>query len=244
MIEGGRPCRKAPLGAAAVLWLAAGSFGPLALPHSTRTLDAQETMGAIDRAALRYREVRAICADFSQVIEVRLMRDTVESAGRICQQRPNLLSMRFTDPDGDMVISDGEYLWAYYPSLNERQVTRQRVADSPGREDFFREFLEDPGTKYEAEEGGTEAVDGRECRIVTLTPRTGASYRRARLWIDAASHVIRRIEIHEQNENVRTVTLSNVDLAPAPDPALFVFVVPEGARVRGPRGRPVQRFPQ
>ena len=182
-------------------------------------MEGQEPMGAIDRAALRYREVRAICADFAQVIEVRVMRDTVESAGRICQQRPNLLSMRFTDPDGDMVISDGDYLWAYYPSRNERQVMRQRVSDSPGREDFFREFLEDPGTKYEAEEGGIEIVEGRDCRVVTLTPRAGASYRRARLWIDTGDHVIRRIEIHEQSENVRTVTLTDIDLASAPDPA-------------------------
>ncbi|MYG81937.1 MAG: outer membrane lipoprotein carrier protein LolA, partial [Gemmatimonadetes bacterium] len=159
--EGGlRSRRQVPFAAAAPLWLVACALaGPPVLPLPPRTLEAQETMGAIDRAALRYREVRAICADFAQVIEVRLMRDTVESAGRICQQRPNLLSMRFTDPDGDMVISDGEYLWAYYPSRNRRQVMRQSVSDSPGREDFFREFLEDPGTKYEAEEGGIEAVE-------------------------------------------------------------------------------------
>lgn len=208
----------------------------LALALSSATLGAQEPMSAMDRAAERYAGVRAICADFEQVIEVRLMRRTVESAGRICQQRPNLLSMRFTDPDGDMVISDGQNIWAYYPSRQRDQVIRQPVTDSPGREDFFREFLEDPGTKYEAEEGAIEAVDGRDCRVVTLTPLAGASYRRARLWIDTGNHVIRRVEIHEQSENVRTVTLSNVDLASTPDPALFVFEVPEGARVMGRRG--------
>ena len=67
--------------------------------------------------------------------------------------------------------------------------------------------------------------------MVTLTPRAGATYRRARLWLDTENHVIRKVEIHEQSENVRTVTLYNVDLASSPDPALFVFTVPEGARV-------------
>ena len=199
------------------------------------TLAAQESTPALNAAARRYREVRAICADFEQVIDVRQLRRTVENAGRICQQRPNLFSMRFTDPDGDMVVSDGEYVWVYYPSQDENQVFRHPVADSPGRQDFFSELLEDPGGEYAAAEGGIEVVDGRDCRVVTLTPRAGASYRRARLWLDTETNVIRKVEIHEQSDNVRTVTLRNVDLSSMPDPALFVFEVPEGARVLGRR---------
>ena len=197
---------------------------------------AQESAPALEAAARRYQEVQAICADFEQVIEIPMLRWTRESAGRICQQRPNLFSMRFTDPDGDMVIADGEYVWVYYPSLDEEQVNRFPAADSPGREDFFREFLENPGARYDAEEGGIEEVGGRTCREVTLTPRDGASYRMARLWVDAESHVIRRVEIHEQSDRIRTLTLSDVDLSSTPDPAVFVFQVPEGARVMGPRG--------
>lgn len=197
---------------------------------------AQQSVPALEEAARRYREVGAICADFEQVLEVPLQRRTIESAGRICQQRPNLFSMRFTDPDGDMVIADGEYVWVYHPSLDDKQVNKFPAASSPGREDFLREFLEDPGLKYDAEEGGIEAVGGRDCRVVVLTPREGASYRRARLWVDVRSHVIRRVEIHEQSENIRTLTLSNIDLSSTPDPALFVFEVPEGARVMEMRG--------
>lgn len=196
---------------------------------------AQESVRPLEQAAAVYAEVRAMCADFEQVIDVRLRRRTIESAGRVCQRRPNLFSMRFTDPDGDMVLSDGEYFWVYYPSLDEVQVMRHPVSDSPGREDFFREFLEDPGSKYDAELGGIDAVDGQECRIVTLTPRAGAAYRRARLWLDTQSHVIRRLEIHEENK-VRTVTLRDLDLDPEIQPGTFVFDLPEGARIMAPRG--------
>ena len=194
---------------------------------------AQAPIRAMEDAARQYRDVRAMCADFEQVIEVRLVRRTVESAGRICQQRPNLFSMRFTDPQGDMVISDGQHFWAYYPSLDEEQVMRYPVAESAGRHDFFREFLEDPGAKYAAEDGGTERIGDRECRVVTLTPIAGAAYRRARLWLDVESHIIRRLELHEENRNIRTVTLSNLDLSPSLDPGVFTFEVPEGARIRG-----------
>lgn len=212
---------------AALLWVLAA-----ALPVAGQAGDA---LGAMEDAARRYREVRAMCADFEQVIEVRLMRRTIESAGRICQQRPNLFSMRFSDPPGDLVVSDGRDFWAYYPSLDEEQVMRYPVAESPGRHDFFREFLEDPAAKYEAADGGTEPISGRDCRVVSLTPKTGASYRHARLWVDSRSYLVRRIELHEESGNIRTVTLRNEDLAPRIDPALFTFEVPPGARVLGPR---------
>ena len=194
---------------------------------------AQEPGHPLDDASRRYREVNAMCADFEQVVEVRLFRRTIRSAGQVCQQRPNLFSMRFTDPRGDMVVSDGQYFWVYYPSAIEGQVMRYPVAESPGREDFFREFLEDPGAKYEAEPGGVETVGGRECQVVTLTPLEEATYRRARLWIDSRTHVIRRLELHEANK-VRILTLANLDLSPSPDPGLFTFEVPAGARVMGP----------
>ena len=196
---------------------------------------AQDAIRPLEQAAARYREVQAICADFEQVIEIRPLRRSIVSAGQVCQRRPNLFSMRFTDPQGDMVVSDGDYFWVYYPSAVEDQVMRHPVSDSPGREDFFREFLEDPGAKYEAETGGTEAVDGRDCRVVSLTPLTPAGYRAARLWLDVESHVIRRLEIHEENK-VRTLTLHDVDLDPDIQPGTFIFEVPQGARVMSPRG--------
>ena len=215
--------------------LAAPAAG-LSLVASVSAGTAQESVRAMEAAVELYRDVGAMCADFEQAIEVRLGRRTIESAGRVCQQRPNLFSMRFTDPDGDMVISDGEFFWVYYPSLDDVQVNRYPVSDAPGSQDFFRELLEDPGVKYDAREGGIEGVGGRDCRVVTLTPRAGAAYDRARLWVDTESHVIRRLEVHEQNGNVRTVTLHGVDLSPSIDPGTFVFEVPQGARIRGGGG--------
>ena len=194
---------------------------------------AAQSVPAMEAAAARYREVQALCADFEQSIEVRLIRRTIESAGRICQQRPNLFSMRFSQPDGDMVVSDGEHFWIYYPSVDAEQVMRRPAAGSPGGEDFFRELLDAPGARYDADAGGIEPVEGRDCRVVSLVPRQSGHYRRARIWLDVQSHLIRRVEIHEQSGNVRTVTLRNVDLAPALDPETFVFEVPPGARVMG-----------
>ena len=218
----------------ALLWLLA----PAA------TAGAQEPGHPLEAASRRYREVHAMCADFEQVVEVRLLRRTIESTGQVCQQRPNLFSMRFTDPQGDMVVSDGQYFWVYYPSVNEGQVMRYPVAESPGREDFFREFLEDPGAKYEAELGGVESMGGRDCQVVTLTPRAEAAYRRARLWIDSRTHVIRRLELHEANK-VRTLTLRQPGSVPFAGPGALHLQRARGRASRGPaslrrRGAPMR----
>ena len=226
------------VGVAAVL--AGGPMAAQQVPPSAATNAlAQQALAA---AAEKYGGLRATCADFEQIVDVRLLGRRVESAGRVCQQRPNLFSMRFTEPDGDMVVSDGEHFWVYYPSLDEAQVVRYRVAGSPGGHDFYREFLDDPGALYVVADGGTEVVDGRDCRIVELSPRAEAAYRRARLWLDAELHLLRRLELHQENGSVRTLSLRNPDLAPSLDPSLFAFRIPEGARVLDaptpPGGRP------
>ena len=132
----------------ALLWLLA----PAA------TAGAQEPGHPLEAASRRYREVHAMCADFEQVVEVRLLRRTIESTGQVCQQRPNLFSMRFTDPQGDMVVSDGQYFWVYYPSVNEGQVMRYPVAESRDGRTSSANSLKIPVAKYEAELGGVESV--------------------------------------------------------------------------------------
>ena len=211
---------------------------PTAAQQSAPGEPHDAALRALEAAAERYSQVQAACADFEQIVDVRLLGRRVESAGRVCQRRPNLFSMRFSDPDGDIVLSDGEHFWIYYPSLDTAQVVRYSVARSPGGYDFYREFLDDPGTKYVARDGGVERVDGRECRIVELAPRGEAAYRRARLWLDAEDHLVRRLELHQENGSVRTLSLRNPDLAPSLGPDYFAFRVPEGARVMDAPSRP------
>ncbi len=205
-----------------------------AWPVAPAPAAAQSPREAFEGAVRRYEDVRAMCADFEQRIEVRLLGRVVDSEGRVCQQRPNLFSMRFSDPEGDVVVSDGESLWVYYRSLDSAQVVRHSLAEQPGGLDFFREFLADPGVRYDVEEAGEEAVRGVRCLVVELRPRGPAAYRRAKLWIDPGARVLRRVEVHQPNSAVRTLNLSNVVLGPAADPDTFIFQAPAGARVVTP----------
>ena len=96
------------------------------------------------------------------------------------------------------------------------------------------EFLEDPASKYDAADGGMDDVAGKACRIVELTPTGNAAYRSARVWLDPETDLICRLEIHQDNGTVRTVTLRGVRINPELGAAEFAFAVPEGARVVQP----------
>ena len=142
------------MGAAATLGLLPGIFwmpSPWRLQpltaQETRALTVQETraLTIMEEAGARYRSINAFCADFRQKLEVPLLGETHDSRGRLCQAEPDLFAMRWTEPEGDVVVADGDYFWVYYPSADPRQVLQFAMEVRPGGLDFHREFLEHPG---------------------------------------------------------------------------------------------------
>lgn len=211
---------------------AAAAFAALSVLFATSPVSAQDRgIAIIQAAANHYQDVDALCADFRQHLVVPLLGDERTGVGRICQARPNRFAMRFSEPDGDRVVIDGESVWIYYPSLDEKQVVRTPLAQQQGGHDFHREFLDDPETKYEVTYAGDDTVDDYATYRLELVPRQRTSYRSAELWIDHGTPVLRRIRFQEENGTVRTITLSNIDFASDPDGAWFTFTPPPGAHI-------------
>lgn len=193
----------------------------------------QETTAAalMDEAGARYRAIAGFCAGFEQTLSVPLLGDTTYSRGSLCQEKPNLFAMRFTDPAGDVLVADGVSFWVYYPSTEPGQVLQFDMDAQPGGVDFHREFLDSPGEKYEMGYLGEEEVGGRVAHHISLEPLEPAGFRRADIWLDSQRALILQARIEMDNQSVRTVTLSNIRLDPPPDPARFSFTPPSGVQV-------------
>lgn len=200
----------------------------LPLPAVAQEASALELM---EEAGVRYRDVDAFCADFSQTLEVPLLGDTHASRGRLCQAQPDLFAMRWTEPEGDQVVADGEYFWIYYPSVDPGQVLQFSMALRPGGLDFHREFLEAPGEKYTLEYVGEEVLEGRRAHVISAKPIQRSAFTEARIWLDTERSLIIQVRIGMANASVRTVTLAEIQLNPSPDPDRFRFTVPSGAQV-------------
>ncbi len=216
----------------------------VSLVSTPRSLHGQDSQAyqVLYAASDRYYGLETLCAHFQQVIEVTLLRQTRSGEGTVCQQRPDRFSMRFSDPEGDLVVGDGEFLWTYYPSLDDKQVMRFSAVGGGGGLNFYRSFLEDPRGRFEAVHEGREPMGDGMSHKITLTPReTGglrpADFRTAVVWFDVDTYLITALDIHDRNETIRRIRLTDirVDLR-IPDDE-FRFVPPEGARVmRAPEG--------
>ncbi|HSH45035.1 MAG TPA: outer-membrane lipoprotein carrier protein LolA, partial [Longimicrobiales bacterium] len=152
-----------------------------------------------------------------------------ESAGTLYQRQPDLFLMRFSDPEGDVIVSDGDYFWVYYPSVDPKQVIRsERGAQGL---DLRSQFVGDPTQRFNAEYNRREEVRGRPAHVVTLVPREALGYRRLVVWIDAEDRLVRRFELTEENSNVRCFELTDLRVNPELPASLFAFDPPADAHV-------------
>lgn len=184
------------------------------------------------RAADAYADIRTLRADFEQSTENPVLRRTTTSRGTIFQARPDRFLMRFSQPEGDRIVSDGTWIWVYYPSVDAQQVIRMRAgAGGAGAVDLQAQFLGDPTRRFEARLVGEESVGGRAADVLQLTPREPGNFRALKVWVDRRDHLVRRFEITEHNGVVRRFLLRNLAPGADVDDSLFRFTPPEGAHV-------------
>lgn len=188
---------------------------------------------AIDAAVAAYADIRTARATFEQTIQNPLVGRTLSSRGSFEQQRPDRFVFRFTEPKGDVIVSDGRFVWVYLPSSEPGQVIRQPVGKGPGGSlDLIGEFFSNPRSRYSIGDGGSATIDGRALRIVTLTPKgSDAAFVRARVWIDPADGALAQFEAEEPSGVTRLVRITSFTKNVSVAPNAFTFRVPKGVRV-------------
>lgn len=227
----------------AVAVLLAGSF--VAVPAA----NAQTTGGAspeaptasdadvrriLTRAEEVYDALGSLQAEFEQTIEVTLLGRSRTGSGTWYQKGRGRFKMDFTDPADDVIVADGRHLWLYYPSTHPDQVIRSRIDASvtgAGMVDLQGRIFDEAAAGYEAELEGREAIDGHETVRIFLTPRGESPYRHVRVWVDTDSYLVRKFEIMERNETLRTVVLRELQPDREIPDATFSFTPPAGADV-------------
>lgn len=189
---------------------------------------------AIDRAVAAYAKVRTARATFEQVVTNPLTGSKMNSRGAFEQARPDRFAFRFDDPKGDVILSDGKFVWIYLPSSTPGQVIRAPLSSElEGSIDLIGAFFTNPRTRYTVGDAGAATVGGRPARAVTLTPKTksGASFTKAKVWIDAADGTLRQFEAEELNGVVRLVKINTFVANAAVAEGAFRFKPPRGVRI-------------
>ena len=198
------------------------------------TVASAQTPGdaALDRAVTAYDKVHTLRATFDQSLTNPITSRSAKAKGELLVKRPGRIAVRFTEPSGDRIVSDGEFVWIYLPTSAPGQVVRAHADAAQGTGmDVSTELLTAPRTKFDVADAGAATVNGRATRIVALTPRTARNYTKARLWIDDADGIVRQLELTENSGVVRTITFRTIQLNPKLPDSAFKFAVPKGVKV-------------
>ncbi len=193
--------------------------------------DQARAIEILDEAASAYERVATLKSDFVQKITIPALETEKEGRGVVYQKKPNYFLMKFEDPTGDVVVADGEWFWMYYPSAQPDQVIRTPIDQSGERATLGQSFVINPSERYVATYVKEENVGDRPAYLLSLVPKFDAPYTLVRVWIDAQDFLVRKFEVHEENETVRVLTLRNVEAGIDLPNELFAFTPPPGVEV-------------
>ena len=194
------------------------------------TLQGSPADRAIDAAVKAYANIRTAKASFEQTITNPLLGATLRSKGEFEQSRPNRFAFRFTDPKGDVIICDGQHVWAYLPASAPGRVNRMPCGS--GSLDLIGEFFTNPTQRYTIGDGGAATVGDRKAHIVLLTPKSkDAAFTRAKVWIDLANGSLLQFEAVEPNGLTRLVRITSFNPNATVKESAFKFSVPKGVQV-------------
>ena len=207
--------------------LTVGLTVPLAAQESIQT--AQDFF---DRLAERYSQIEDYTA---QIVSER--KDTV-MRGSLFYKRPNLMRIDFTEPDGQVLVSDGETLQVYIPEYNvvlQQALRRQRsqsagsLATSEGlklmRNNYSIAYLDSP-EQVPLEEGSNIMVT----KLRLNWQSTTEGFRQLTLSV-TDDFLIRRIEGVSINYEEIEFNFLNVQLNQNIPQARFDYEVPASANV-------------
>jgi outer membrane lipoprotein carrier protein len=197
-------------------------------------VQAQSPAAVMQRAVKAYAELRSVRAEFRQTITNPVTGTNSVSRGVLLRKDPNLLSINFSDPKGDRVVSDGESLWVYLPSSAPGQVMRMsaKASSALAMVDPGGIFLTSPSSRFDMSDGGTATVQGRKTNIVNLVPkRPNGTFTTAKVWIDPANGYVRQFELIDANGLRRVVTITSIQPNASVSAPEFRFIPPKNVRV-------------
>lgn len=182
----------------------------------------------IERMQSRFAEARTYEARFEKEFYWAALDRRMSREGRIYTRRPG--QFRVEVQDGDLVVADGQRIWAY-SKANEQVVVSQYAGELRTPWEVLVEYA----SAYRPVAVEETQLDGRRAYQVTLQPLedvpAAARLQRMRVWVEAKGWDLLRVEQVEANDDMRTYTLRDHRTNRNLTDDLFRFTPPEGTEV-------------
>ena len=181
-----------------------------------------------------YDTTRTYQARFEQVYHIEAYNRKKRSEGKVAFQRPGRMSWQYDEPNGNVVVSDGETLKVY--EKDKSQVLEQPLAASqyPAVLSFLvgKGNLADMFTLRKLDEKRMNFEGGYVLEGTPKKPTT--AYTKVLMYIDAETAQVRRMLVIDAQRNRNLFTFSNPTVNTPLPPNTFAFTPPPGTRVVRP----------
>jgi chaperone LolA len=222
-------------GARAVLLFAVSAvfavFTSRASAQDSASAPAVKANTPLDRAAARYRDAKSLRATFNQTLTSPTSKTVRAAAGEYMQRSAGIFAIRYTDPKGDAIISDGQVLWLYLPSSMKNSVMKMPGAAGSGM-NFLAQLLSSPRVNYVVGAAPDTTFGGRTHAVYSLTPKKGTvPFVRATLWIGKRDALLWMLETVEPSGMIRRVRFTSIRPNATVPKSATTFVVPDGVKI-------------
>jgi len=175
------------------------------------------------------------CASFRQESTLKAMQITDEASGSVCFKHPDKMRWQYTEPEEQLVVSDGRTFWIYRPLDHQVMVgeTAAYFGDGKGAS-----FLSDMGlleSRFTVgwAKTGTLADHNREAvHVLELVPKNGLGGISV-LYLVVSRKTLEVVETVSYNPfgDETRIRFSDFTYDPPLDDAFFSFRVPEGVDI-------------
>ncbi len=178
----------------------------------------------LEEVEAKYAAAKTLKADFSQKNESAALQQTKMSSGKLIVKRPNRVRWETTEPDKNLLVSDGSTYWYYTPPYFEDERGQVIVSKSSK--------MQAPLANALLSGSFSMARDMKIERITpfsfSLVPKKGSAgtIKRAQIHIRPTEKVIEKVVLEHIGGNRSEVTLSSIQLGESIEDSDFVFKVP------------------
>jgi outer membrane lipoprotein-sorting protein len=156
--------------------------------------------------------IKTLTARFTETTTSTLLTKPIVARGRLAVQRPSRVVLRYTDPDGRVVLIDGDRMTTSWPSRSLTQVTDIGTAQGRVQKYFVNGTAAELRGQFDIQDHGA-AADRPDLYYVTMVPKRKQireSLTQLELWVNRSSLLLDAIKMTFANGDTKTMAFEDV----------------------------------
>lgn len=191
----------------------------------------------VKRLQDNYRAMKDYEASFVQETKIKAYPRAQRSSGKVFYKKPGGMRWNYDRPEASEIVTDGQTVWMYTPSLN--QVMKTTFSES-SQSRVATAFLSGMGNLKADFDIALDNSEGEDSgyRLILRPKDNMDSVKTLVFTVDRKAFNIKKSVLTDLYDNVTTVTLSDFKINNGLKDALFEFIPPEGVEVVTPPSMP------